>query len=185
MITAHGKRELNKFLVHLIRKGSNNKFIMEIEENHQILFLDILGYTIFRKNTRTSCKLNPKSICQTPKGHKDPGHTVTRTVRKWETWNTSLKSIILQNEHWVNNTKRALWHRKPETEKLEVEKTPEETSLPCVKGSIDIEEKPQKRHRIEIAFLVHKKIYNIELSTKTKNNVDNQRVYEITCLDYH
>jgi hypothetical protein len=66
----HGKEELGRFFEHLNGISENIKFTMELEENNNIPFLDVLmtrkqdgtvGHKVFRKKTHTDSYLHANS----------------------------------------------------------------------------------------------------------------------------
>jgi len=90
MVWPHGEEELHDFLIHLNNIHPNIKFMMEVEKNQSLSFLDVLvsrrpdgslGHTVYRKPTHTDLYLHAKSAHH-PAQKKGVLHSLTKCARK-------------------------------------------------------------------------------------------------------
>jgi hypothetical protein len=70
VVCPHGEEELHNFLIHLNNIHPNIKFMMEVEKNQSLPFLDVLvsrrpdsslGHTVYRKPTHTDLYIHAES----------------------------------------------------------------------------------------------------------------------------
>jgi hypothetical protein len=104
VLLPHGKEELNKFFQHINNMSKDIKFIMELEYNGNILFLDILinrkedgklGHSVYRKNTHTE-----NYILSSSHHHPNQKLGVLKTL--------SIRAIIISDKEHLEQEKNHL-----------------------------------------------------------------------------
>jgi hypothetical protein len=167
---------------------------MEIEEQNQLHFLDVLiykksngtlGHTIFRKETHTNRYLNANSHHHPAQIYSVVNTLVTRvkkltdeTHRQCELNN--LRTVLTQNNFSNTSINKAI-NQKPKTNTEHQDEGHTKIFLPYIKGTTDKIQKTLKKHKIKTVFTADRKISNVLRNPKDIIALEDQGVYEIPC----
>ncbi|KAK5649280.1 hypothetical protein RI129_000309 [Pyrocoelia pectoralis] len=181
VIWSHGQEKLKAFLEHLNNVHPNIKFTIEIEQNDQLPFLDVLvkkkrdgrlGHTVYRKPTHTDRYINAKS-------HHDPSQLksviktlINRSQKLADADNikeemTNIREALIKNGFHHRDIQRTL---KPSNKE---DKDPADPAiakayLPYIKGMTDKISRILQKHKIDTTFTPYRKIHSILRNPKDK-----------------
>lgn len=198
VVWSHGDTELNKFLEHLNSIHPNIQFTMEVENNGELPFLDVLvsrkedgslGHRVYRKPTHTDRYL-----------HKDSNHHPRQKMSVIKTLAHRAKTICepqhLQDELAHLNTafqangfssqeiKRALHPRKPAPTNQDVENPPPlgKAFLPYIYGITDRIGRLLETYNIKPIFKPTTQLRDLHRSVKdSRDPLSSAGVYRIPC----
>lgn len=195
VIWPHGRDTLPAFLQHLNNISPSIKFTMEIEEDNQIPFLDILisrhngklTTTVYRKPTHTNVYLrqnshHPDNIklgvikCLYERADKLCDNTKVQQEKQY------LNKVFKSNGYSETFIKQAT-RPKRQIQQAETNTDHSFISIPYIRGLSEPIARILKKHNIKTAFRARPTLKNILVHLKDPITQQNQRgsIYMITC----
>ena len=201
VVWPHGRDTLEEFVAHLNSIHGNIKFIMEVEKDGKLPFLDVLvmrkqdgtlGHTVYRKPTHTNRYLSAFSHHH-PAQIRSVAYTLaTRSRRIADADNLqneldTLRDALMSNGYSNKTVIDAITKASSKSLTLE-EQTKEDDTLPMaflpyVKGTTDRIGRLLARVNIKTVYKPCRKIGEMLASVKDIVHLEGKGVYEVPCND--
>jgi hypothetical protein len=192
VVWPHGRESLDQFLNHLNSLHSSIKFTMEIEENNQIPFLDVLvtrdknqlRHTVYRKKTHSDRYLNAQSH-----HHPQQKRALMKTLfhRAETICDEDSKERELKHIKWALKcngfSDRDIRFARKVRQHTEQQTYQKFACLPYVQGVTDRIRKILEKRNIGTRFTTEKKISQILPTPKDKLPLfQSEGIYKVECL---
>ena len=204
VIWSHGKETLPPFLAFLNAQHPNIKFTMEIEQDNQIPFLDVLvrrnrdgtlGHRVYRKPTHTDRYLHATSHHHPSQKNSVISSLVYRalTISEPTSLDEELKHLNQTltrngyNSKNINQTTKRLKNKissPNDTETLDKERErKKKVVLPYLQGTTERIGRILSKHNIRVIFKPQKKIAQLLPNPKDQRpSLETPGVYKIPCV---
>lgn len=196
IIWKHGRDHLDRFLDHINSITESIKFTMEIEENNQLPFLDVLvkrcdnqtlKTQVYRKATHTGRYLN-----FTSNHHPNVLVGVAKCLYDRAKIICSTEDILQEEQKLISDMLRSNGYPDKIIQKASKERQPRQPTeenlsicvIPYMKGISEQLKRIGKKYKIRTAFKTINTLRSLLTHTKPKNKIQDSKncIYKIPCV---